>query len=96
MPAAQCRKFPRCGEATSRPRRLTPRLPASVGSLIFGGIVLSSIALILIVLGVILIILSVFGITAGVTPYGMHGGVTFLVIGVILYVVLLLLPTAPV
>jgi membrane-bound ClpP family serine protease len=57
---------------------------------------LSSIALILIVLGVILIILSVFGITAGVTPYGTHGGVTLLVIGVILYMVLLLLPTAPV
>jgi hypothetical protein len=48
------------------------------------------------VIGVILIVLSVTGVTGGVTPYGTHGGVTLLVIGIILYVVLLLLPHATV
>jgi hypothetical protein len=56
---------------------------------------LLTLAYICIVIGVILIILGALGVTAGLTPYGTHGGVTLLVIGVILYVVLLLLPAAP-
>lgn len=52
---------------------------------------LSTLALILIVVGVILLILSVIGVTAGITPYGTHGAVTLIVIGIILYVVVLLL-----
>jgi hypothetical protein len=52
---------------------------------------LSTLAMILIVVGVILLILGALGVTAGISPYGMHGGVTLIVIGIILYVVLLLL-----
>lgn len=37
MLRARRRNFPGAGEATSRPRRNHPRLPASVGSHIFGG-----------------------------------------------------------
>jgi hypothetical protein len=55
-----------------------------------------TLAYICMVIGVILIVLSVLGVTGGITPYGTHGGVTLLVIGVILYVVLLLLPHAAV
>lgn len=52
---------------------------------------LTTLAIILIVVGVILLILAAFGITAGLTPYGMHGGITLIVIGVVLYIVVLLL-----
>jgi hypothetical protein len=52
---------------------------------------LTTLAIILVVVGVILLILSALGITAGVTPYGMHSGVTLIVIGIILYVVVILL-----
>ena len=52
---------------------------------------LATLALILVVVGVILLILGALGITAGVSPYGMHGGITLIVIGVILYVVVILL-----
>lgn len=52
---------------------------------------LATLAIILIVVGGILLILGALGITAGVSPYGMHGGVTLIVIGIILYVVILLL-----
>jgi hypothetical protein len=55
-----------------------------------------TLAYICMVIGVILIILSAVGVISGVTPYGMHGGVTLLVIGIILYVVLLLIPHAAV
>jgi hypothetical protein len=55
-----------------------------------------TLAYICIAVGVILIILSAVGVISGVTPYGMHGGVTLLVIGIILYVVLLLIPHAAV
>jgi hypothetical protein len=55
---------------------------------------LATIALICIVIGVILIILGATGVTAGLTPYGSHGGVTLLVVGIILYVLVLLLPHA--
>jgi hypothetical protein len=52
---------------------------------------LSTLALFCIVIGVILIILGAVGLTAGITPYGTHGGVTLVVIGIILYLVVLLL-----
>jgi hypothetical protein len=55
-----------------------------------------TLAYICMVVGVILIILSVVGVTSGITPYGAHGGVTLLVVGIVLYVVLLLLPHATV
>jgi hypothetical protein len=55
-----------------------------------------TLAYICIVIGVILIILSAVGVTGGITPYGTHGGVVLLVVGIILYVVLLLLPHATV
>lgn len=55
-----------------------------------------TLAYICMVIGVILIILSVVGVTSSITPYGTHGGVTLLVVGIILYVVLLLLPHATV
>jgi hypothetical protein len=55
---------------------------------------LATIALICIVIGVILIILGATGVTTGLTPYGSHGGVTLLVVGIILYVLVLLLPHA--
>lgn len=48
---------------------------------------ISNLAIICMVIGVILIILGAIGVTAGYTPYGTHGGVTLLVIGIILYVV---------
>ena len=51
-----------------------------------------TLAYVCIVIGVILIILGVLGVTGGITPYGTHGGVTLLVIGIILYAVLLLIP----
>lgn len=53
--------------------------------------ILETLALICIVLGVILLILGVFGITGGLA-YGTHGAVTLIVIGIVLYVVLLLVP----
>jgi len=52
---------------------------------------LTTLALICVVIGVILLILSAVGITAGITPYGTHGAVTLIVVGIILYVVVLLL-----
>lgn len=52
---------------------------------------LSTLALALVVIGVILLILSVFGITAGFTPYGTHGAITLIVVGIILYIVVLAL-----
>ena len=55
---------------------------------------LATIALICIVIGVILIILGALGVISGVTPYGTHGGVSLVVIGIILYVIVLLLPHA--
>ena len=51
-----------------------------------------TLAYVCIVIGVILIILGVLGVAGGITPYGTHGGVTLLVIGIILYAVLLLIP----
>lgn len=51
-----------------------------------------TLAYVCIVIGVILIILGVLGVTGGITSYGTHGGVTLLVIGIILYAVLLLIP----
>lgn len=53
--------------------------------------ILGTLALLCIVIGVILIILGALGLTAGVTPYGTHGGVTLLVVGIILYVVVTIL-----
>jgi hypothetical protein len=53
--------------------------------------ILETLALICIVLGVILLILSVFGVLGGLA-YGNHGAVTLIVIGIVLYVVLLLVP----
>lgn len=55
--------------------------------------VLETLALICIVIGVILLILNVIGLTGSLT-YGMHGAVTLIVVGIILYVVLLLIPHA--
>lgn len=52
---------------------------------------LSILAIICVVIGVILIILGALGLTVGVTPYGTHGGVTLVVIGIILYLVVFLL-----
>lgn len=52
---------------------------------------LSTLALILVVVGVILLILSVVGLTAGFTPYGTHGAITLIVVGIVLYIVVLLL-----
>lgn len=70
-----------------------PRLPILGGSINLGANMLT-LAYICIVIGVILIILSAVGVTGGITPYGTHGGVTLLVLGIILYGVLLLLPHA--
>lgn len=95
MPAAQRRKFPCVGKPRTDRGEANPRLPASVGSHTFGDNMLLTLAYICIIIGVILIILGALGVTAGLTPYGTHGGVTLLVVGVILYVVLLLLPAAP-
>jgi len=52
---------------------------------------ISTLAVILIVVGVVLLILGALGVTAGISPYGMHGGVTLIVIGIILYVAMALL-----
>lgn len=68
----------------------------AVLSYLGGNPMLTTLSLILIVVGVILLILGAFGITAGITPYGTHSGVTLIVIGVILYVVVLLLAHHPV
>jgi hypothetical protein len=71
---------------------LPPNQPfGAVLSYLGGNPMLTTLAIILIVLGVILLILAAFGITTGLTPYGMHGGITLIVIGVVLYVVVLLL-----
>lgn len=72
------------------PEALSPD-PPSGGSFIYGGVMLSTLALICVVIGVILIVLGAIGVTSGVTPYGTHGGVTLVVIGIILYVVVILL-----
>lgn len=53
--------------------------------------ILETLALICIVLGVILLILSVFGVLGGFA-YGNQGAITLIVIGIVLYVVLLLIP----
>jgi hypothetical protein len=88
-------KFPREGKlrAVRGVESPTPRL----GRLAyFLGAIVLTLAYICIVIGVILIILSAVGVTGGITPYGTHGGVVLLVVGIILYVVLLLLPHATV
>ena len=46
-----------------------------------------TLALICVVLGVILLILTAFGVVASVTPYGTHGAITLIVVGTILYII---------
>lgn len=82
------------GDVTGSPEPQPPT-PLRAARLFWGRFmgILETLALICIVLGVILLILGVFGITGGLT-YGTHGAVTLIVIGIILYVVLLLVPHA--
>jgi hypothetical protein len=91
LPAACWGSIPR--EGKSRAARSCNPDPASGCSLILGEFmgILETLALICIVLGVILLILSVFGVLGGLA-YGNHGAVTLIVIGIVLYVVLLLVP----
>lgn len=95
MPKAPHLKFPR--EGKPRADRGADHFPDSPprSARVYLGDLMITLAYLCIAIGVILIILGSLGITAGVTPYGTHGGVTLLVIGIILYVVLLLLPAVP-